>query len=239
VPKRSIVARSRMALAALIAAALPAGFARASGLDPAERRPLYELPAPGSYELPVIHRLARHQLLSASGETVPLLDLPSGACAVVSFVYASCPDAGGCPLVLASLRRLDRTLAARAALASRVQIVTVSFDPARDGPVRMAMLRDHLEPAGAWQFLTAPSEQAIRPVLDDFGQDALRLVAAEDGRSLGVFRHVAKVFLVDSERAIRNIYSVGFLDHEILLLDIETLLAESRRASRSEAGARQ
>jgi cytochrome c peroxidase len=140
--------------------------------------------------------------------------------------------------VLALLRRLDRALAARAALASRVQIVTVSFDPVRDRPARMAMLRDRLEPIAAWQFLTAASEPAIRPVLDDFGQDALRLVAAEDGRSLGVFRHVAKVFLVDSERAIRNVYSVGFLDHEILLLDIETLLAESRRASRSEAGAR-
>ncbi|HXV37015.1 MAG TPA: SCO family protein [Myxococcota bacterium] len=236
--KRSNIARSRMALALLIAVVLPAESARASGLAAADGHPLYELPAPGSYELPVIHRLARHELLSASGETVSLLDLPTGSCAVVSFVYASCPDAGGCPLVLSSLRRLDRALAARAALASRVQIVTVSFDPARDSPARMAMLRDHLEPIGAWQFLTVASEQAIRPVLDDFGQDALRLVAAEDDRPLGVFRHVAKVFLVDSERAIRNVYSVGFLDHEILLLDIETLLMEPRRASRPEVGAR-
>ena len=202
-----------------------------------EGKPLYELPEPGSYELPVIDRVGRHELLNASGERVPLLDIEPGGCAVVSFVYASCPDAGGCPLVLASLRRMDRALAARSDLASRVQVVTVSFDPERDTPERLATLRDHLKPLGKWQFRTAESEREIRPVLDDFGQDALRLVAAEDGRSLGVIRHIAKVFLVDSHYAIRNIYSTGFLDHDILLRDIETLLLEEQPASEPQQGA--
>jgi len=191
-------------------------------------QPLYQLPPPGSYELPVIDRVGRYELLDASGERVPLLDLEPGSCAVVSFVYASCPDAGGCPLVLASLRQMDRTLAQKPALASHVQLVTVSFDPVNDTPERLATLRDHLKPIGAWHFRTAASDAEIRPVLDDFGQDALRLVSAEDGRSLGVIRHIAKVFLVDSDYAIRNIYSSGFLDHEILLRDIETLLLEGQ-----------
>jgi hypothetical protein len=43
-----------------------------------------------------------------------------------------------------------------------------------------------------------------------------------------VIRHIAKVFLIDSNLAVRNIYSTGFLDHEILLRDIETLLLEDR-----------
>jgi protein SCO1/2 len=37
-------------------------------------------------------------------------------------------------------------------------------------------------------------------------------------------RHVAKVFLVDDEGAVRNIYSSGLLDHRLLLRDVETLL---------------
>jgi hypothetical protein len=40
----------------------------AAAVEPAEGRPLYQLPEPGSYELPVIDRVGRHELLSASGE---------------------------------------------------------------------------------------------------------------------------------------------------------------------------
>ncbi len=109
--------------------------------------------------------------------------------------------------------------------------MTVSFDPVNDTPERLATLRKHLKPIGEWHFRTAESDREIRPVLDDFGQDALRLVAAEDGKSLGVIRHIAKVFLVDSDHAIRNIYSTGFLNHDILLRDIETLLLEEQPSS--------
>ena len=206
-------------------------FALAATGESQDRQRLYQLPQPGSYELPVIDRVGRYELLDASGERVPLLEIEPGSCAVVSFVYASCPDAGGCPLVLASLRRMDRTLAEKPNLASHVQLVTVSFDPVNDTPERLAILRDHLKPIGEWHFRTAGSDREIRPVLDDFGQDALRLVSAEDGSSLGVIRHIAKVFLVDSNYAIRNIYSTGFLDHEILLRDIETLLLEEQPSS--------
>jgi cytochrome oxidase Cu insertion factor (SCO1/SenC/PrrC family) len=200
------------------------GLSRGAGSADADR--LYALPVAGSYELPVIDRVSRHELLSDAGKRVPVVDLEPAQCAVVSFVYASCPDAGGCPLVLASLQRIDRALAQRSDLASRVQLVTVSFDPVRDTPEQLKMLRRHLEPRGEWRFLTAESDAQLRPVLEDFGQDALRLVAAEDGRSLGVIRHIAKVFLLDSNRGIRNIYSSGFLDPELLLRDIETLLLE-------------
>ena len=199
-----------------------------SGAGSAGDGKLYSLPEVGSYELPVIDRVSRHELLSDAGKRVPVLDLDPAQCAVVSFVYASCPDAGGCPLVLASLRRVDQALAERSDLASRVQLVTVSLDPVRDTPEQMKRLRSHLKPRGEWRFLTAESDAQLRPVLEDFGQDSLRLVAAEDGRFLGVIRHIAKVFLLDSNLGIRNVYSSGFLDYEILLRDIETLLLEER-----------
>jgi len=226
VSKPTSAASRWIALRVLFAFSLCSSPAWAGAVESVDERPLYQLPEPGSYELPVIDRVAQRELLSDSGERVALFDIEPGSCAVVSFVYASCPDSGGCPLILATLRRMDRTLASNRALASRVHLVTVSFDPRNDTPKRLAKLREHLKPMGDWRFLTAESDQEIRPVLDDFGQDALRLVSADDGRSLGVIRHIAKVFLVDSDLAIRNIYSSGFLDDEILLLDIETLLLE-------------
>jgi len=225
-PALLAVLNRRRAARLLCAVWIAPALALAARGEPLDGRPLYQLPEPGSYELPVIDRIGRYELLNPSGERVPLLDIAPGNCAVVSFVYASCPDAGGCPLVLESLRRMDRALASKPDLASRVQLVTVSFDPLNDTPERLAILREHLKPIGKWHFRTAGSDREIRPVLDDFGQDALRLVAAEDGRSLGVIRHIAKVFLVDSDHAIRNIYSTGFLDRDILLRDIETLLLE-------------
>ena len=200
---------------------------------------LYELPEAGSYALPVIDRVSRHELIDTKGNLSNVLGLEAGEVAVVSFVYSACPDARGCPLVLATLRRLDRAVAADSDLAKRVRLVAVSFDPGRDTPERLRMLRTHMSPIGDWRFLTATSDAALQPVLDDYGQDALRLVAIEDGASTALIRHVAKVFLVDASGGIRNVYSSGFLDHEMLLRDIETLLIDRKSSTGRQPHGRQ
>jgi len=41
-------------------------FALAGAVESAEGRPLYQLPEPGSYKLPVIDRVGHHELLSFS-----------------------------------------------------------------------------------------------------------------------------------------------------------------------------
>jgi cytochrome oxidase Cu insertion factor (SCO1/SenC/PrrC family) len=171
--------------------------------------PRFEAPAPGSYELPPIHAVRDHELLDEQGQKTQLLGLSAGEAALVSFIFLSCPDA--CPAATATLARLDAELAERPALGSRVQLVTVSFDPTNDPPERMAALRRSLEPRGRWRFATAPSEAAMTPVLEDFGQDARP-------------SHVLKIFLVDGQGQVRNVYSTGFLDLRILLADLETLL---------------
>jgi cytochrome oxidase Cu insertion factor (SCO1/SenC/PrrC family) len=57
------------------------------------------------------------------------------------------------------------------------------------------------------------------------------LVAVESGESTAMIRHVAKVFLVDASGGLRNIYSSGFLDYEMLMRDIETLLLDDEARS--------
>jgi cytochrome oxidase Cu insertion factor (SCO1/SenC/PrrC family) len=177
----------------------------------------FEPPAPGSYELPPIARVDDRPLLASDGTEAPLLGLARGEAALVSFVYLHCPDA--CPLGTATLQQVDRSVAERPELAARVHLVTVSFDPARDTPERMSALRRSLAPRGRWSFLTAASAASLEPVLADFGQDVVRA----DGR---VESHVMKVFLVDGQRRIRNVYSAGFLDPRILVNDLLTVLAE-------------
>jgi cytochrome oxidase Cu insertion factor (SCO1/SenC/PrrC family) len=208
----------RRAFWLLLAAALLAA-------SPGEAPPLYELPAAGSYALPPIDRVSEHVLLGSGGEPAPLLGLAPGRFAIVAFIYLGCHDAAGCPLLLAALQQTDRKLAASPELSSRVRLVTVSFDPSRDGPAEMANLRRALAPRGDWRFFTAPDEAALRPVLEDFGQDAVRELTRE-GSGESALRHVAKVFLIDGEGRIRNVYGSGFLDASVLVRDLETLLGE-------------
>jgi cytochrome oxidase Cu insertion factor (SCO1/SenC/PrrC family) len=217
--------RAAAALALLLAVPDAAAHeAGGGGADPTGLPELlYELPAAGSYELPVIDRVSEHELVASDGERAPLLDVPREGCAIVSFVYLSCTDATGCPLALATLQRADRAFARRRDLAGRVRLVTVSFDPERDGPAQMANLRQHMAPKADWRFLTAASRPELHPVLQDYGQDAVPLLTAE-GTDTGLMRHVTKVFLVDASGGVRNVYSTGFLDHRILLRDVETLL---------------
>jgi cytochrome oxidase Cu insertion factor (SCO1/SenC/PrrC family) len=189
-----------------------------------------ELPAPGSYELPPIQRVSDASVLDESGAPAPLLGLAPGQVAFVSFSYTRCADGGGCPLALAVLQRLDRRIAADSALRGRVRLATLSFDPTYDTPPVMQELRARMRPAADWRFLTGRNVDALAPVLADFGQDALPLVD-DDGRELGVYRHILKVFLVDAAGAVRNVYSAGFLSADLLAVDARTVLLETERAA--------
>jgi len=219
--------RSRLAL--LAAGWLAAAATGRASETPGQPQPLYQLPAAGSYALPPIDRVSEHVLLGSDGREAPLLGLGSGRFSIVAFVYLGCHDAAGCPLLLASLQQTDRRLATSPELRGRVRLITVSFDPAQDGPAEMAGLRRALAPRGDWQFFTSRDEAALRPVLEDFGQDAVRELVRE-GSGESALRHVAKVFLVDGEGRIRNVYGSGFLDASLLIRDLETLLGEHSAA---------
>lgn len=192
-----------------------------------DRTALYAAPEPGSYALPEIMRVSDHKLLASNGKREKLLGLAPGELALVSFVYLSCNQA--CPAANALMDQMDGALAEVPELADRVKLVTVSFDPERDTPQALGELRSSLDPQGRWSFLTAKSTRQIRKVLKDFGQDALRVPTQHQGHGAEAekLRHVLKLFLVDSEGSVRNIYSTGLLDPRLLMSDIATLAMSS------------
>jgi cytochrome oxidase Cu insertion factor (SCO1/SenC/PrrC family) len=218
---RSLSAGLVAACAPALALADPHAEHHARPPAPAERV-RFEAPAPGSYELPPIDQVSQHRLLGTSGAPEPLLALARGEFALISFVYLQCGEA--CPLATAMLHRLDAELAKQPELARRIELVTVSFDPKRDTPAQMRALRERLAPQGRWRFLTAPDEAALRPVLVDFGQDAVWIPGETNAPD--ALRHVLKVFLVDANAEVRQIYSTGFLDLRLVLADLRTLLGE-------------
>src|SRR2546427_5517636 len=105
-------------------------------------QPQFTPPPPGTYALPPIDAVSDHQLLDASGKQVSLFSLTAGKVVVVSFMYTTCADVGGCPLAAAVLQQVDRLLSTRPATAKRVVLLSVSFDPERDTLARLTEVRE-------------------------------------------------------------------------------------------------
>jgi cytochrome oxidase Cu insertion factor (SCO1/SenC/PrrC family) len=90
----------------------------------------------------------------------------------------------------------------------------------------MAAARHALTPRTDWRFLTTTDANALQSVLADFNQPIAKLWN-EDGSWSGVFRHVLKVYLVDAQHQVRNIYSTGLFSAQLVMNDIETILMEN------------
>ena len=192
--------------------------------------PSFTPPAPGTYELPPIETIDDHPLVDSSGRDTTLARVVGDHLAIVSFIYGACGERTGCPMSTAVLHDLDARITADSRLARNVSLVSVSFDPQRDVPARLAERQAMRARGSTWQFVTTHDEVSLAPLLDDFGQSISRLWNV-DGTWTGTYRHVLKVFLLDRERRVRNIYSVGFLDADLLWNDLETLLlAETAKA---------
>ena len=187
--------------------------------------PEYAAPEPGSYALSVIRRVHDHAVVEAGGRKATLFEQGTDRVTIVAFVYMSCTEATGCPYSMAVLHRLDHDIASDPELAAKVSLVTVSFDPERDTPKRLAEVRSLHQPKSDWRFVTTSGDTELAPLLTDFDQRVDKL-HFPDGRWSGLFRHVLKVFLVDREKRVRNAYSVGFLNAELVLADVKTLLLE-------------
>ena len=189
--------------------------------------PSFQAPPVGTYELPVVKRVAEFVLWDSEGRRVSTQAVMAGKVAVVSFIYTACSDRLGCPLASVALRNLQTRLRGEG-LGHKAVLVSISFDPKRDDAAQLARYaRAYDADPTLWRFLTAPSEPVLERVLDSYGQDRAP-VYDERGRFTGRYRHVLKVFLVDARGDIRNVYSSGFLVPELVINDIKTVLGAGR-----------
>lgn len=196
----------------------------------------FQVPTAGDYTLSVIRPAADGAILLSDGRAARLHDLLDGKLVVLSFIYSTCNDVNGCPLAVHVLHALRAALEQRPELARRVRLVSFSFDPAHDTPEVLAKYRDGMGQGSVeWSFVTAPSQQALRPILEGYGQGVQQDVAA-DGTALGTFSHILRVYLIDRDRRVRNIYSTAYLHEALLRADIETLLLEEGAGGPHRAG---
>ena len=184
----------------------------------------FPAPEPGTYALPPLGDAADGALLDSSGGSVNLHELYDGKTIVLSFIYTSCPDVNGCPLATFVLGQVQKRLAADQQTASNTRLVSVSFDPANDPPDVMAEYGKHFRRGAVdWRFLTAGSEDILNPILDDYDQSVIR-DRGPDGEALTTMSHILRVYLIDADKRIRNIYSPSYLHPDILYADIRTVM---------------
>jgi cytochrome oxidase Cu insertion factor (SCO1/SenC/PrrC family) len=193
----------------------------------------YEPPVPGSYALPVVKTAADGALLDSTGKAINLRDLTHGRITVLSFIYTRCAAAKACPYAAGVLNQLHLLSVDDQTLAKNMRLVSMSFDPEYDTPQRLAAYSEGVreEKSGCeWRFATAKSRAELEPILNAYGQAVDKRPNAADPQ--GPLYHTLRVFLIDRNGRIRNIYSSGTLDPRLIVADVKTLLLEDARVSK-------
>jgi cytochrome oxidase Cu insertion factor (SCO1/SenC/PrrC family) len=122
------------------------------------------------------------------------------------------------------------------ALRGRVRLVSLSFDPVNDTPEAMrAYGGEHARNAEVpWHFLTTYSMLFLQPILDAFGQD-VEIELDAKGAPTRARTHLLKVFLLDQQGQVREIYSSAFLHPDVIVNDLRTLALESAGPAMAQA----
>ena len=158
------------------------GHAPVTELPPA--RPAAEALRPGD-EVPDV------ELVDESGATRHLSEW-QGRAIGLTFIYTRCPLPDFCPLMDRQFAEAQQMILADAELRGRVQLLSISFDPAYDTP---AVLATHAKKVGAnpstWSFLTGTASD-IDVFAAHFGVSIMR-----EGSDPGSVVHNLRTAVVD------------------------------------------
>src|SRR5262249_42019042 len=175
-------------------------------------------PASGEPRLAVIQKAPNWDLINQDGKAVRKDDL-KGKVLLVSFVFTTCN--GTCPATTHRMEKVQTALQEKGLFKrGRVHLLSFSLDPSRDKPdvLRRYMHLYDAQPAH-WTFLTGGTKQ-VSKVIAAWGMWAR---PAPNGQ----LDHPSRIFLVDAQGQIREIYNLSFMKPAWVVEDIELLLKEN------------
>ena len=216
-----MLAQSLVGIAGMASATVDPGVASAPRME-------FSPPPPGSYRLQNIQRVTDAVLVDSTGQAVRLSAVTRGKITLLTFFYTYCVDPLGCPFAHTTLANLRDRVRDDRALTGRVRFVSVSLDPTHDTPAVLASYGQEftIDPKFEWRFLTARRVPDLLPVLDDFGQD-VSVDVDDNGRATRTLHHMLKMFLIDARGEVREVYSLAFLQPQVMFNDIKTLALEA------------
>jgi len=167
--------------------------------------------------LAVINSAPDFMLTTQDGSKFSSSDV-KGNVLLVSFIFTTCN--GTCPATTHRMSQIQEELKTRKLFQDgRVRLLSISLDPARDTPeaLRGYMKLYDADPS-RWTFLTGPPDQ-VAGVVKSWGMWAR---PAANGQ----LDHPSRIFLVDTQYRIREIYNLNFLKPKWVVQDMELLLKE-------------
>lgn len=190
------------------------------------------LPAPGTYHLDKIQQVP-FSLVRIDDRFLPhlLSSYTTGKITLLTFFYSQCRDPQGCPLAWNAFQIIRDKVIADPALKGKVRLVFYSFDPVHDAqtlPVFAASYKNHADII-PWYFITGWNDHFLKETLTNFGQ-AIALDTDTVGKQQVVINHLLKVFLIDRDGWVREIYTSAFLAPAAVFGDIETLSLEESKS---------
>jgi protein SCO1/2 len=170
-----------------------------------------------SSRLAVIQKAPDFTLITQDGGKLSLSDL-KGKVLLVSFVFTTCN--GTCPATTHRMSQIQEELKTRGLLKNgQVRLLSITLDPARDTPeVLHGYMRLYDADPKNWTFLTGPPDQ-VSAVIKAWGMWA-------KPAANGQLDHPSRIFLVDGQGRIREIYNLSFLKPKWVTEDVELLLRE-------------
>ena len=195
-----------------------------SVLAPGYNQLSFDAPNPGTYTLASYKAAENGTVVDIDGGSKSLHEIFDNKVVLLNFMYSTCTDVNGCPLATAVFHKIKNILDKDPETGEQVSMISLSFDPENDSPDVMKLYGDGTDNGIVdWKFLTTNSLEDLDPILDKYSQRIIKDYD-DDGNYIGSISHILRVFLIDKEKSIRNIYSVSYLHSDVLINDIKTLL---------------
>ncbi len=170
----------------------------------------------GTYYAEPYPAAADFTLTRADGTAFQLSE-EKGSVVLLFFGYTACPDI--CPTTLAELRLALESL--KPAEASRVNVLFVTVDPARDTPERVQEYVNHFNT----QFIgLSGSEEELSRIWQDYG--VYREIVDGESAAGYLVNHTARVTLIDQNGKLRVSFPFD-MPVEDIIHDLKLVLKES------------
>src|SRR5436190_11882142 len=161
-------------------------------------------------------------LTDQDGRAISLLNF-KGSAAAITFIYTRCPLPQYCPLMDRRFAEVQKLAAGDPALAGKIRLLSVSFDPKFD---RAEMLKAHAKKLGAdpavWQFATA-EEAIVDRFAAEFGVNVIR-------EKDGTITHNLRTAVIDASGHVRAIVDNNAWTADELVRSLKDALSSSPTA---------